>query len=80
MKCEVSFACYSHELIISVFIITEVYCSINICVARAPNIDVKVLKQLYNALVESRMMTAVEIWGLEDGWKETGKFHELFCK
>jgi IS1 family transposase len=25
-------------------------------------------------------MTGVEIWGLEDGWKETGKVHELFCK
>jgi hypothetical protein len=54
--------------------------SINICVARAPNIEVKVLKQVYNALVESRMMTGVEIWGLEDGWKEVKKVHELFCK
>jgi hypothetical protein len=26
------------------------------------------------------MMTGVEIWGLEDGWKEIGKVHELFCK
>jgi hypothetical protein len=41
--------------------------SINICVARAPNIEVKVLVQIYNALVASRMMTGVEIWGLEDG-------------
>jgi hypothetical protein len=38
--------------------------------ARALNIEVKVLEQVYNALVESRMMTGVEIWGLEDGWKE----------
>jgi hypothetical protein len=52
--------------------------SINICVARAPNIEVKISEQLYNALVESRMMTGVEIWGLEDGWKEMGKIHELF--
>jgi hypothetical protein len=22
----------------------------------------------------------VEIWGLEDGWKEIKKVHELFCK
>jgi hypothetical protein len=54
--------------------------SINICVARAPNIEVKVLEEVYNALVESRMMTGVEIWGLEDGWKEIEKVHELFCK
>jgi hypothetical protein len=26
------------------------------------------------------MMTGVEIWGLEDGWKEIGQVHELFCK
>jgi hypothetical protein len=26
------------------------------------------------------MMTGVEIWGLEDGWKEVNKVHELFCK
>jgi hypothetical protein len=54
--------------------------SANICEERAPNIEVKVLEQLDNTLVESRMMTGVEIWGLEDGWKETGKFQELFCK
>jgi hypothetical protein len=47
--------------------------SINICIGRAPNIEVK--EQVYNALVESRMMTGVEIWGLEDGWKEIKKFH-----
>jgi hypothetical protein len=41
--------------------------SINICVARAPDIEVKVLEQVYNALIESRMMPGVEIWGLEDG-------------
>jgi hypothetical protein len=54
--------------------------SINICVARAPNIEVKVLEQLYNTLVESHMMTEVEILGLEDGWKEIGEVHELFCE
>jgi hypothetical protein len=54
--------------------------SINICMARAPNIEVKVAEQVYNALVESRMMAGVEIWGLEDGWKEIKKVHELFCK
>jgi hypothetical protein len=26
------------------------------------------------------MMTGVEVWGLEDGLKEIGKVHELFCK
>jgi hypothetical protein len=31
--------------------------SINICLARAQNIQVKVLEQIYNSLIESRMMT-----------------------
>jgi hypothetical protein len=26
------------------------------------------------------MMTGVEIWGLEGGWKEIEKVHEMFCK
>jgi hypothetical protein len=26
------------------------------------------------------MMTGVEIWGLEDRWKEIKEVHELFCK
>jgi hypothetical protein len=43
--------------------------------AIAPNIEVKVLEQVYDALVDSRMMTGVEIWGLEDGWKEIKKVH-----
>jgi hypothetical protein len=30
--------------------------SIHICVARAPNIEVKILEQLYNSLIESCMM------------------------
>jgi hypothetical protein len=25
-------------------------------------------------------MTMVDIWGMEDGWKEIGKVHLLFCK
>jgi hypothetical protein len=54
--------------------------SINLCVTGALNIEVKVVEQVYNAPIESRMMTGVEIWGLEDGWKEIVKVHELFCK
>jgi hypothetical protein len=25
-------------------------------------------------------MTGVEIWGIDDGWREIGKVHEMFCK
>jgi hypothetical protein len=54
--------------------------SINICLARAQNIQVKVLEQMCNSLIESRLMTGVEIWGLEGGWEEIEKVHEMFCK
>jgi hypothetical protein len=46
--------------------------SFNICLATAPNIGINILEQLYVSLIESRMMTAVEIWGLDDGWREIG--------
>jgi hypothetical protein len=54
--------------------------SINICLARAQNIQVKVLEQISNSLIESRMMTRVESLGLEGGWKETEKVHKMLCK
>jgi hypothetical protein len=54
--------------------------SINICLARAPNMGINILEQLYVPLIESRMMTGVEIWGLDDGWREIEKVHEMFCK
>lgn len=37
--------------------------SINIYVARAPNIRLKILEQECNSLIESHMMTGVKIWG-----------------
>jgi hypothetical protein len=41
---------------------------------------INILEQLYVSLIESRMMAGVDIWGLDDGWSETGKIHEMFCK
>jgi hypothetical protein len=41
---------------------------------------INILEQLYVSLIESRMMTGIEIWGLDDGWREIGKVHEMFCK
>jgi hypothetical protein len=47
--------------------------SINICLARAQNIQVKVLEQIYSSLIESRMMMGVEIWGLEERNRESSR-------
>jgi hypothetical protein len=41
---------------------------------------INILEQLYVSLIESRMMTGVEILGLDNGWREIGKVHEIFCK
>jgi hypothetical protein len=41
---------------------------------------INILEQLYVSLIESRMMTGAEIWGLDDGWREMGKVNEMFCK
>jgi hypothetical protein len=41
--------------------------SIYICLARAPNVEISILEQSFTSLIESRMITWVEIWGLEDG-------------
>lgn len=43
--------------------------AIYIYMAREPNIEVKILEQLYNLLTVSCMMAHVEIWGLDDGWQ-----------
>jgi hypothetical protein len=40
---------------------------------------INILEQLYVSLFVSRMMTGVEIWGLDDVWREIGKVHEMFC-
>jgi hypothetical protein len=32
------------------------------------------------SLIEPRMMTGVETWALDDGWREIRKVHEMFCK
>jgi hypothetical protein len=37
------------------------------------NMEINILEQLYVSLIESRMMTGVEIWGLDDGWRESAR-------
>jgi hypothetical protein len=40
-------------------------------------LEVKLFEQLHTLLI---VVTGVQIFGLEDGWKEAGKVHELFPK
>jgi uncharacterized protein YuzE len=41
---------------------------------------VKILENVYITLSESRTMCGIEIWGLQEGWKETGKIESRFRK
>jgi hypothetical protein len=40
----------------------------------------KLLRNVYKMVCESRMMYGVEIWGVEERWKEIGKAHGRMCK
>jgi hypothetical protein len=38
------------------------------------------VEQLYASLIDARIITGAEIWGLVYGWEEVGTVHELYCK
>jgi hypothetical protein len=41
---------------------------------------VRTLKNIYETLCESRIMYGVELWGLDEAWKEVDRIHGRFCK
>jgi hypothetical protein len=43
--------------------------TINVCLARALNTEIRVLEHLCTSLIKSKMIMWVKVWGLEDGWK-----------
>jgi hypothetical protein len=54
--------------------------AIDKCLAKTPDITVKMLANVYKILSESRTMCGIEMWCLEGGWKEIDKIHSRFCK
>jgi hypothetical protein len=40
---------------------------------RTPDMEVKRLENVYEMVCESRMMYGVEIWRVEEGWKQIDK-------
>jgi hypothetical protein len=54
--------------------------AIDKCLARTPDIRVKILENVYEMLSESRTMYGIEMRGLEVRWKEIDKIHSIFCK
>jgi hypothetical protein len=43
--------------------------AIDKCLTRTPDMEVKLLENVYRMVCESRVMYGVEIWGVEEGWK-----------
>jgi hypothetical protein len=40
----------------------------------------QLLENVYEMVCESRLMNGAEIWGLDEGWKETDIIHGRLCK
>jgi hypothetical protein len=54
--------------------------AIDKCLTRTPDMGVKLLENVYEMVCESRIMYGVEIWWVEEGWKEIDKIHGRMCK
>jgi hypothetical protein len=54
--------------------------AIDKCLATSPNMKVRTLENIYETLCESRIMGGVELWGLDEAWKEVDRIHGRFCK
>jgi hypothetical protein len=50
------------------------------CVARIPDMNVKMLENIYEMISESSMMYGIELRGVYVAWKEIDKIHSRFCK
>jgi hypothetical protein len=56
------------------------FVAIHKCLTRTPDMGVKLLGNVYEMVCESRMMSGLEIWGVEEGWKEIDTIHGRMCK
>jgi hypothetical protein len=54
--------------------------AIDKCLAATPNMEVRTLENIYETLCVSRIMYGVELWGLDEAWKEVDRIHGRFCK
>jgi phosphorylcholine metabolism protein LicD len=45
-----------------------------------PDMNVKMLENIYEMMSETSMMYDIELWGVYDAWKEIDKIHGKFCK
>jgi hypothetical protein len=47
---------------------------------RTPDMRVQLLENACEMVCESRLMYGAEIWGLDEGWKETDIIHRRLCE
>jgi hypothetical protein len=54
--------------------------AIDKCLTRTPDMRIQLLENVCEMVCESRFMYRAEIWGLDEGWKETDIIHGRLCK
>jgi hypothetical protein len=54
--------------------------AIDRCLARIPDMNIKMLENIYEMISESSMMYGIGLWGVYDAWKEIDKIRGRFCK
>jgi hypothetical protein len=54
--------------------------AIDRCLPRIPDMNIKMLENIYEMISESSMVYGIELWGVYDAWKEIDKIHSRFCK
>jgi hypothetical protein len=42
--------------------------------------EIQTLENIYETLCECNIMYGVELWGLDEAWKEVDRIHGRFCK
>ena len=50
------------------------------CIVVTNDIKVEMLENIYEMVRESKFMYGIEMWGLNDAWKEVDTVHSIFCK
>jgi hypothetical protein len=58
----------------------EALTAVDKCLATTPDMKVRTLENMYETLCESGIMYGVELWGLDEAWKEVDRIHGRFCK
>jgi hypothetical protein len=48
--------------------------------SKNPNTKVEIIENIYEMIIQSKMMYGIDVWSLEEAWEEIYKIHGMFCK